>query len=70
MLDGPEQHNALLVITVGLAALGALALTSGVFIHYGCEDSVYLSCGLCGGGGLSLLLGMTVGNYTKWRSRR
>ena len=70
MLDGPEQRNALLVITVGLSLLGALALTIGMFVHYSCEYSTYLPCGLCCGGGLSLLLGMTVGNYTNWRSRR
>ncbi len=70
MLRGREQHNALIAIAVSASALGALGLTIGVFMHYGSDEFTYLPCGLCGGGCLSLCLGIAVGKYTKWRSRR
>lgn len=70
MLEGREQHNALIVIAVLASVLGALGLTIGVFMHFGLEAHEYLTCCCCGGGSLSLLLGIAVGNYTKWRSRR
>ena len=70
MLRGREQHNALIAIAVSASVLGALGLTIGVFMHFGSEDHVYLTYGFCVGGSLSLCLGIAVGKYTKWRSRR
>ncbi len=70
MLAGPLEHNALLVISVLSCVLGALALTVGMFMHYGCEHYAYMTCILTTGGSLALFLGIAVGNYTKWRSRR
>ncbi len=70
MFEESNRHTVLMEISVFASVLGALGLTIGVFMHYGSEDHVYLTCGFCGGGSLSLLLGIAVGNYKKWRLRR
>ncbi len=70
MLEGPLEHNALIAISVLACLLGAAALTAGMFMYYGCPDYAYSTCILTIGGSLLLFLGIAVGNYTKWRSRR
>jgi hypothetical protein len=70
VLNGPLEHNALLAVSVVTCVLGAAGLTAGMFMHYGCEDCAYMTCILSCGGSFFLFVGMLVGNYTKWRSRR
>ena len=70
MLNGPLEHNALLAVSVIACVLGAIGLTAGMFMHYGCEDAAYTTFILSCGGSFFLIVGILVGNYTKWRSRR
>jgi hypothetical protein len=70
MLGGPLEHTALLAVSVIACGLGTLGLTIGMFMHYGCEDAAYMTCILSCGGSFLLFVGMLVGNYTKWHSRR
>jgi len=70
MLEGPLEHNALIAVSVLLCVLGAAGLTVGMFMHYGLPHSAYPTFILTSGGGLFIISGIAVGNYTKWRSRR
>ncbi len=71
MLDGPVQHNWLILISVLTCAFGALCLTIGLFMHYGCdEEYAVMTCWLLLGGGVGIMLGMALGKFTKWHSRR
>ena len=70
MLGGRDKHKALIALAILSSILGALALTIGMFMHYGCEHYPYATCCMTSGGGLSILLGIGVANYSKWRSRR
>jgi len=60
----------LLLISVITCLIGAIALTVGMFMHYGCTDYPYQTCLLTAGGGVLIMVGIGVGNYTKWRCRR
>ena len=70
MLEGRTEHDILIVTSVVFCVLGAIALTIGLFISYGYEEYHRVASGVAGGGGLSIVIGMSVGNYTKWRSQR
>lgn len=70
MLEGREEHNALIFGAVVLCVLGAVALTTSLFISYCCEHCHRMSCVLGYSGGISVLIGMGVGKYTKWHSQR
>jgi len=70
MLESRVEHDTLIIVSIALCVLGAMALTIGLFISYGIEEYAGVASGVAGGGGLSIVIGMTVGNYTKWRSQR
>ncbi|MBT3191136.1 MAG: hypothetical protein HN341_01130 [Verrucomicrobia bacterium] len=70
MLEGRVEHNTLIVMSIILCLLGALALTIGMFMYYGSEFHTYTTCFMTGVGALLLILGLGTGNYTKWRCRR
>ena len=70
MLEGREEHNALILISVILCMLGAIALTVGIFVSCCSENYDQISCILSGSGGLSVVMGMGVGKYTKLKSQR
>ena len=70
MLGGRVEHDSLILISVVLCIVGAIALTIGLFMSYGLEEYTRLASGIAGSGGLSIVIGMSVGNYTKWRSQR
>lgn len=69
MLDGRVQHDALIAASVVLCILGAIALTAGLFMSYCCEVCTTMHFVIASAGGISFLIGMGVGNYTKQRSR-
>lgn len=70
MLGGRSQHNALIMVAIIASVLGAGALTIGMFMYYGCDYYPYGTCFFSCGGALLLLVGIGVGNYTKWRCQR
>lgn len=71
MLEGPKEHDALILTSVVFCIAGAIALTIGLFITYGCDYvDDKLASGIAGTGGISIVIGMVIGNYTKWRSQR
>jgi len=70
MLGGREEHDALIFVSVILCILGTVALTVGLFVSYCGFEYYRASFVLSGGGASSVLIGIGVGKYTKWRSQR
>lgn len=70
MLEDRSEHNMLAGIAALASVLGAILLTGGMFMYYGCDDYHNVTFFVTSGGGLLLLAGMGVGNYTKWRCQR
>jgi len=70
MLEGRVEHNTLISISVVSCILGAIALTVGLFVFYGCERLYNVAACCAGSGGVLIISGMVVGQYTKWRSER
>ena len=70
MLESRFEHDTLILVSVVLCVVGAIALTIGLFLSYGYEQCGRVASGVAGAGGLSMVGGMVVGNYTKWRSQR
>jgi len=70
MLNGREEHNALISISIICCILGAIALTVGLFLFYAPEFSSITACWMESSGGLLFFVGMSVGKYTKRNSQR